>query len=69
MPYVSEQGAKNILKYKYDGEDKSYVYRFILTPMNNWLISFVPLWMAPNLITTIGGLLILSAHLLTLWYR
>ena len=49
MPrYLTDEGAVALRHYKYAGSDRSLVYKYILTPMNAWLIQFFPLWMAPN---------------------
>jgi ethanolaminephosphotransferase len=53
-----------MLKYKYDGEDKSYLYRFVLTPMNIQLIRLVPMWCAPNFLTLVGLAVMMSAYAL-----
>lgn len=51
MRYVSARGRSALLRYQYRGRDCSLVYRFLLTPMNNVLIHWIPMWMAPNLVT------------------
>ena len=51
MGYVSERGRSALLRYQYRGRDCSLVYRYLLTPMNNVLIHWIPMWMAPNLVT------------------
>jgi len=63
--YLTPKMMLNLLRYKYDGEDKSYLYRFVLTPMNIFLIRFVPLWAAPNFITLVGLAIMVSAYLLS----
>eukprot|EP01094_Clydonella_sp_ATCC50884_P020271 TRINITY_DN4181_c0_g1_i1.p1 TRINITY_DN4181_c0_g1~~TRINITY_DN4181_c0_g1_i1.p1 ORF type:complete len:180 (-),score=28.45 TRINITY_DN4181_c0_g1_i1:83-622(-) len=66
--YLTEQGRKNLPNYKYSGSDNSLIYKHILTPMNNYLIDFFPLWMAPNLITLIGLLITFASYSLTAFY-
>ena len=52
--YISEIGVKNILKYEYHGEDRSYYYKNFLSPLATYLVQFMPYWLAPNLITLLG---------------
>jgi len=66
--YLSDQMCANMLKYKYAGEDKSYLYRFVLTPMNARIIEFVPMWAAPNLMSLVGLAVMVSAYALTFLY-
>lgn len=66
--YVSAEMRAALLRYKYDGEDRSFLYRFVLQPMNAALIQFVPLWAAPNLLTTLGLSIVAVAFALTTYY-
>ncbi|KAE9109578.1 hypothetical protein PF010_g11483 [Phytophthora fragariae] len=53
--YVSREGSEKLLTYEYHGADNSLVYKHVLTPMNNFLVELLPLWLAPNLIILVGG--------------
>ena len=64
-PLLSERMCRSLLGYKYAGEDKSYLYRFVLTPMNARLIELVPLWAAPNFLSLVGLGVMASAYALT----
>mmetsp|Transcript_93213 Transcript_93213/g.237107 ORF Transcript_93213/g.237107 Transcript_93213/m.237107 type:complete len:401 (-) Transcript_93213:43-1245(-) len=67
--YISEEGALNARKYKYSGGDNSLVYRFFCSPLAEACVKrFVPLWVAPNLITCLGLLPSLLGHAL-IWYH
>ncbi|KDO22507.1 hypothetical protein SPRG_11691 [Saprolegnia parasitica CBS 223.65] len=66
--YVSKEGSKNLKLYSYKGNDHSLIYKHVLTPMNNLLLEYLPLWLAPNLITLLGLLAVISSHLLFLYY-
>lgn len=66
--YLTPQMCKNLLAYKYDGEDRSFLYRYVLQPMNARLIRFVPIWAAPNLITLVGLSIMVSAYLATNYF-
>lgn len=48
--YVSQEGSEKLLTYEYHGSDNSLIYKHVLTPMNNYLVELLPLWLAPNLV-------------------
>lgn len=55
MKFLTAKDVLQAKKYKYRGSDNSLLYRYVLTPMNNFLMDHViPMWIAPNLITMIG---------------
>ena len=55
--FVSKEGLDNLKYYKYSGEDKSLLVKYILAPYFwNPLVQKLPKWLAPNLITLFGGL-------------
>lgn len=62
--YVSQEGSEKLRTYEYHGADHSLVYKHVLTPMNNFLVELLPLWLAPNLITLIGLILVGGSHIL-----
>ncbi|CAK4675910.1 hypothetical protein LEN26_020434 [Aphanomyces euteiches] len=66
--YVSPEGSKNLKTYSYKGTDNSFIYRFVLTPMNNYLMQFIPLWLAPNMITLMGLIAVIISHILVASY-
>ena len=70
MPYnyITPEGAINLRNYKYSGADLSFIYTYILTPMNKILIEFFPLWMAPNFITSISLLFGILAYIVSYIY-
>lgn len=43
--YISEQGKKNLAKYKYSGSDHSLISPF-LQPFWNWVVNYLPETMA-----------------------
>lgn len=65
--YISEQGKKNLLKYKYSGSDHSLISPF-LQPFWNWVVDFLPSTMAPNTVTFVGFLGLVAAYLLTAFF-
>lgn len=41
-------------KYKYNGKDDSILVKLVYRKFWNWAVTFIPLWVAPNLVTLIG---------------
>jgi len=68
MGYINEKGAEGLRNYRYHGRDLSLIYKYILSPMNDVLINFFPLWMAPNVVTLLGVAAGMSSHLLLQYY-
>jgi hypothetical protein len=56
--YVSYEGSEKLLTYQYHGADNSLIYKHVLTPMNNYLVELLPLWLAPNLVRFLHSSLI-----------
>lgn len=54
VPYLTEEAKANLRKYKYAGGDDGLMYRYFYNPLAKWLVSKVPEWVAPNLITLAG---------------
>ena len=46
MGYLTKLAIENIRKYKYNGQDKSFTSKYLLQPYWNFVLRFVPLWMA-----------------------
>lgn len=51
-------------RYQYHGSDKSLLYKYVLSPLAEKCLVFLPMWMAPNLVTTIGLSLTTASYLL-----
>jgi len=66
--YVTTQGLVNLkANYKYTGADKSIVAAY-LQPWWNMAVTWLPLWMAPNLVTLWGFAFIIISYLLSAYY-
>lgn len=52
------------LRYQYHGADHSLLYKYALSPLAESCLVFLPSWMAPNLVTTIGLSLTTASYLL-----
>jgi hypothetical protein len=44
--YIKEEWKENIRNYKFKGKDSSLVYNYIASPICNYLVKYVPKWMA-----------------------
>lgn len=51
-------------RYQYHGSDRSLLYKYVLSPLAETCLVFLPSWMAPNLVTTIGLSLTTASYLL-----
>lgn len=67
--YVSKRGLGNLHAYKYAGVDNSLVAKHVMQPIWTRLVNFLPLWMAPNLVTLIGFVFIILSYLVTSYYH
>jgi len=56
-PYVTPEGAQDMKTYVYKGGDFSPIYNYVLSPMANKCVEFLPTWIAPNTITLISFIL------------
>ena len=63
--YVSAEAEAGILNFKYKGGSDSILYQYLWSPMTEWIVqNVVPEWVAPNLITLVAYLLVISSHLI-----
>ena len=51
--YLSKQALANLKEYKYKSGEYSILDN-MLTPFWNWFVTFIPMWLAPNLVTLLG---------------
>eukprot|EP00124_Ichthyophonus_hoferi_P001693 Ihof_evm12s95 gene=Ihof_evmTU12s95 len=66
--YVSSQGAVNLLHYKYHGSDDSLLYKHVTSHFINKLVTYIPTWVAPNLITVVGLVFTVVVNLIQVHY-
>nr|GLL43485.1 choline/ethanolaminephosphotransferase 1 isoform X1 [Ipomoea trifida] len=64
MGYIGAHGVAALHRYKYSGEDRSYVAKYILQPFWRRCVNFFPLWMPPNMITLTGFMFLVTSALL-----
>lgn len=51
--YLSAGQLQRLKEHKYSSEGRS-ILEFIFQPFWNWVVTLMPLWVAPNLITILG---------------
>ncbi|GFO18909.1 ethanolaminephosphotransferase 1-like [Plakobranchus ocellatus] len=66
--YLSSAVLSGFDKYKYSAIDTSPVSNYICHPFWNVCVKFVPLWVAPNLLTFSGFLLLLLSFAVMTYY-
>jgi len=67
MSLLTPQGRINLPLFVYKGSDDSLIYKYVTSNLADTLVRrFVPLWVAPNLITFVGFLLQILALIVVL---
>jgi len=64
--YISDAGLHFIAQHQYKPSEYTHLDN-LLNPMWTWLTEFLPMWLAPNMVTTLGGLHAAVAYAI-LWY-
>lgn len=59
----------NVENFKYRGEDRSYLYVYVFSPIAERIADCLPMWLAPNSITLFGFFLNIISHLVLLYYQ
>ncbi len=67
--YAEDQYIDNLKKNKNRGGDNSIYYNYIISPVCNYFINYIPKNLAPNTITVIGWFLNLFNVVITVYYR
>ena len=58
--YMTKEALVNLKKYKYVSGEYSVMDK-ALTPFWNWVVELLPMWMAPNLVTLLGLLIMVAS--------
>ena len=66
--YIEDQYINNLINYKYSGGDDSILYRYVINPFCNKFVNYLPIWLAPNVITVSGFFFNLFNLILTTYY-
>lgn len=56
-----------MLNFKYQGGTASITYEHIWSPLAEYLLKFVPTWVAPNLITFVAFVIVVVSHLIFMY--
>jgi len=60
---------QSLLSYKGGNTiDKSIMYNYFFSPLCNWLVEFLPSWLAPNVLTMFGLFCNYAAFFLSIYY-
>lgn len=66
--FLNPQAARELPRYQYQGEDRSLLYRYVLSPLASFCVyRLTPKSMAPNTITLFGIVLMLLSYIF-MWY-
>ncbi|ORC85622.1 aminoalcohol phosphotransferase [Trypanosoma theileri] len=66
--HIPPEYLPNLSKYKYSGSDSSIIGRYIMQPYWNFIVSLVPMTVAPNAITLTGFCIGVSSSLLVMFF-
>lgn len=67
--YLNEDAREKIKTYSYRGNDMSLLYQYVLSPLAAFLVNtIVPKSMAPNTVTSIGLVWMITAYVAYWWY-
>ena len=66
--YIEDQYITKLINYKYSGGDNSILYRYVINPFCNKFVTYLPTWLAPNVITVSGFFFNLFNLILTTYY-
>ena len=66
--YISPVGRKQLPQYKYTGSDNSLMYTYFCSPLADFLVKLMPMWLAPNVITLLGLAISLAGYILVHFY-
>lgn len=67
--YISPEGEKGLKQFKYKGGSDSILYKYLWSPLCDWLVeNVIPPWVAPNVITVAGFLLIVLSSVILTYY-
>eukprot|EP00128_Syssomonas_multiformis_P002934 Colp12_sorted_trinity150504_noHs@1224 len=68
MAYLTAKQLDGLKKHKYSSSSASPFDKYVMTPFWNWLVSLIPLWLAPNVITFFGLLVNIFTTLALAYY-
>ncbi|CAK8697949.1 ethanolaminephosphotransferase 1-like [Clavelina lepadiformis] len=66
--YISEEQLKGFDSYKYSCVDTSPLANYVMHPFWNQFVKVFPKWLAPNVMTILGFLLLVVQMFVFIWY-
>jgi len=67
--FLTPEAAHNLRQFRYQGEDCSLLYKYVLSPLAEFVVqNWIPRTMAPNTITLSGLVIMLASYLITYAY-
>lgn len=60
--YLRKEHIRGFDSYKYSSVDTSPVAIYVSHPLWNWIVEFYPKWLAPNVLTLAGGILVMASY-------
>ena len=67
--YLTDDAREKLKTYSYNGNDNSLLYHYVLAPLATFLVNtIVPKSMAPNTLTSIGLVFMITAYVAYWWY-
>ncbi len=67
MVFITREGLKQLKRYKYSGGEYSWLDKQ-MNPFWYWCVDFLPMWMAPNLVTLIGFMFMIATMAIFISY-
>lgn len=62
--YITDQGEETLKHFTYKGGSVGLSYKYIWSPLAEYLVRFIPIWWAPNAITFAGFLLVILGEII-----
>lgn len=63
-PYIKPEHEQNVHNHKHNSQCDSLYYAYVQSPLCDWIVEKLPMWLAPNLITLAGFAFNIIPHLI-----
>lgn len=68
MGFLSSTDLNHLKSYHYASSHSGYLDRILLNPFWNYIVEFIPLWVAPNLLTLVSFLFAVASYAMLHWH-
>ena len=68
MPYIKPEEEDNVRNHKHNAQVDGLYFKYVQNPMANYFVEFLPMWLAPNLVTLLGFQFCLLANVVMVTY-